>query len=190
MTRETTLSQALMPTSSLLKTLALVAAGSGLVALGAQVDVPMFPVPMSLQTLAISAIGLTYGSRLAGLTMLAYLAEGAMGLPVFAGGGAGLAHLFGPTAGYLFGFMAMAWLTGLMVERGFSQGIVKLSVAALIPATLLFVPGALWLWAVTPLSLSGAFAAGVLPFLVGGVVKSVLAAVAVTGGWSLLRRRG
>lgn len=189
MTRDTTLSQALLPNSSLLTRIGMVLAGSLLVGLAAQVEVPMLPVPMTLQTLAISLVGLTYGSRLAGLTLLAYVVEGAMGLPVYSGGGAGIAHLMGPTGGYLAGFIAMAWLTGFMVENGFGRGLGRLFVAALVPGMLLFVPGVAWLWYVTPLDLNGAIAAGMTPFLLGGVVKAALAALIGAGGWQMLARR-
>ena len=167
----------------------LVLAGSLLIALAAQVEVPMIPVPMSLQTLAISVVGLTFGARMAAITLLAYLAQGAAGLPVFAGGGAGLPYMMGPTGGFLLGFVAMAWLTGLMAERGMARGFRRMWVAAFVPATLLFVPGVAWLWTVTPLDLSGAMEAGFYPFLVGDVVKSTLAALMVAGGWQALRRR-
>lgn len=189
MTRDITLTEALIPARTLPVKVALVLAGTLLVALGAQAEVPMVPVPMSLQTLAISVIGLTFGARLAAATLLVYLGQGAMGLPVFAGGAAGAAHLMGPTGGYLAGFVIMAWLTGFMAERGFGCGFLRLFLAALVPATLLFVPGALWLWAITPLDLSGAVAAGVTPFLVGGLVKSAVAAMVAAGGWQALSNR-
>ncbi len=190
MTRNETLTQAVLPQSGLGAKIALVVAGALLVAASARAEVPMYPVPMSLQTLAISLIGLTYGARLAAVTLLAYLAQGAMGLPVFAGGAAGAAYMMGPTGGYLVGFVGMAWLTGWLVERGFGRGLGRLFVAALIPATLLFVPGVLWLWTVTPLDLNGAIAAGALPFLLGGVVKSGVAAMIAAGGWQAMKRRG
>lgn len=174
---------------SLLRKLAMVAFGSILVGMSAQVSVPMFPVPMTLQTLAISLIGLTYGARLAGATLLTYLAQGALGFPVFAGGAAGAAHLMGPTGGFLIGFVAMAWLTGYLVERGLDRGFGRLFMAALIPATLLFVPGVLWLWAITPLNANAALAAGATPFLLGGVVKSAVAALIVTGAWAAWKNR-
>jgi len=187
MSRQMTLTQATLPTNTLAMKIGLVLVGSFLVALSARVEVPMFPVPMSLQTLAISIIGLTYGARLGAATLLAYLAQGAVGLPVFAGGAAGVAYMMGPTGGYLLGFVAMAWLTGWLAENGFGRGLFRLSAAALIPATLLFVPGVAWLWAITPLDLNGAIAAGMLPFLIGGVVKSVVAAMVAAGGWQALR---
>jgi biotin transport system substrate-specific component len=189
MTRDMTLSQAMLPTDSLLAKTALVLAGTVLLALGAQVEVPMLPVPMSLQTLVVSVIGLTYGARLATLTVLAYLAQGFAGMPVFSGGAGGLIHAFGPTGGFLLGFVPMAWATGWMAEHGFGKGAGRLFLAAFIPATLLFVPGVLWLWNVTPLDLQGALHAGFYPFIAGDVVKSALAALAVSGGWKLSRRR-
>ncbi len=182
MTRDLPLTRALLPADRLGVQVLLVLAGTLLVALAARVTVPMVPVPMTLQTLAVSVIGLTYGARLAGVTLLTYLAQGALGLPVFAGG-AGLAYMVGPTGGYLVGFVAMAWMTGWMVENGYGRGLVRLSIAALIPAMLLFVPGVLWLWMITPLGLAGAVTAGATPFLIGGVVKSVVAAMVAQGGW-------
>lgn len=186
-----TLSKAMLPADSLWAKLALILAGSALIAGAAQVSVPMYPVPMTLQTLAISLVGLTYGARLGAATLVAYLVEGAAGLPVFAGGGGSLAHLFGPTGGFLFGFVAMAWLTGWMAEHGLGRGLGRLFVAALVPAALLFVPGVLWLWALLPMDLSAAIAAGATPFLLGGVVKAALAALIVSGAWAaLVARRG
>ncbi len=189
MTHETVLMKQFVGSLSLLRNLAIVLLGSAFIAISAQLSVPMFPVPMTMQTLAISVIGLTFGARLAGLTLLAYLVEGALGLPVFAGGGAGILKLVGPTSGFLWGFVGMAFLTGWMAENGFSRGFVRLFIAAFVPATLVFVPGVLGLWALTPLDLSGAFNAGALPFLVGDVVKSTLAALVVTGGWAAIKNR-
>ena len=88
-------------------------AGTIFIALAAQVAIPFIPVPLTLQTLAILIVGLTFGSRLGAVTLLTYLAEGAAGLPVFANGGAGLAYMMGPTAGFLVGFVVLAYLAGL-----------------------------------------------------------------------------
>jgi biotin transport system substrate-specific component len=175
--------------SSLARKVAMVAFGSVLVGMSAQVSVPMFPVPMTLQTLAISLIGLTYGARLAGVTLLAYLAQASAGLPFFAGGAAGVVHLAGPTGGFLVGFAAMAWLTGFLVERGLDRGLGRLFLAAFIPALLLFVPGVAWLWFITPLDLQGALMAGAVPFQLGGIVKSAVAALIVTGAFKALKDR-
>ncbi len=189
MTVSTPLMRALGGNDTLLRQGALVLFGSVLVGLSAQISVPMYPVPMTLQTLMISLIGLTYGARLAGATLLAYLAQGIMGFPVFAGGAAGLAYLAGPTGGFLLGFVAMAWLTGYLVERGMSRGLGRLFLAAFIPALLLFVPGVLWLWTVTPLDFERAVMAGAVPFQLGGIVKSAVAALIVSGAWAALAAR-
>lgn len=189
MPNETALMKQLTRSTTGWRNLALILFGSAAIAIAAQMSVPMFPVPMTLQTLAISVIGLTFGARLAGLTLLAYLAEGALGLPVFSSGGAGFLKLMGPTSGFLWGFVGMAFLTGWMVEKGFSRGFVGLFIAAFVPATLLFIPGVLGLWALTPLDFSGAFKAGALPFLVGDVVKSALAALIVVSGLAAAKDR-
>ena len=188
MAQSSPLATALGGNDTILRKLALVLFGSILVAAAAQVSVPMFPVPMTLQTLAIMLIGLTYGSRLAGATLVAYLGQGAMGLPVFAGGAFGLAPLMGPTAGFLFGFVAMAFVMGWLVERGLNRGFGLFS-AALIATALLFVPGVLWLFAITPLDLQGAFMAGAAPFLLGELVKVAIAALIVSGAWAALKSR-
>ncbi|TVS05452.1 MAG: biotin transporter BioY [Rhodobacteraceae bacterium] len=174
---------------TLARKLAMVLFGSVLVGMSAQVSVPMYPVPMTLQTLAISLIGLTYGARLAGVTLAAYLAQAAAGLPFFAGGASGVVYLFGPTGGFLFGFVAMAWLTGWLVERGLSRGFGRLFLAAFIPALLLFIPGVLWVWIITPLDLNAAIMGGAVPFQLGGVVKSAVAALIVTGAWAAFKAR-
>jgi biotin transport system substrate-specific component len=193
-----TLSAALIGPSSLWKKAAMILAGSALVAVSAQIEVPMFPVPMTLQTLAITLIGLTYGARLGFLTLFAYLAEGAAGLPVFAGGAGGLPHFVGPTAGFLLGFPLMAWATGALAENGFGRSFWRLFLAGLIPAALLFVPGAGWPLLAAPLGMTGewtglpfsaVWAGWVAPFVLGTFVKTAIAALIVSGAWAALRGR-
>lgn len=184
-----TLTQAALQNRSLSTQAAMVFAGTAILALSAQASVPMFPVPMTLQTLAVSLIGLAYGSRLAAITVIAYLAEGAMGLPVFSNASGGMIALIGPKAGFLWGFVGMAWLTGRLVERGLDRGFVRLFVAAFVPGLLLFVPGVVVLKYVTGLGWGGALTAGMVPFLIGAVVKAAIAAMTVKAGWNLLSRR-
>ena len=112
-----------------------------------------------------------------------------MGLPVFANASGGIAPLMGPTAGFLWGFVGMAWLTGWLVERGLDRGFLRLFVAGLVPGLMLFVPGALALSLVLGKSLSEAAALAVMPFLAGALVKAAIAAMAVAGGWQLFRKR-
>jgi len=168
---------------------ALILAGTVLIAVAARVSVPMWPVPMTLQGLAILVVGLSMGSRLGALTLLAYLAEGAVGLPVFAGGGAGLAYMAGPTGGFLLGFVAMAWIAGLAARGSLPAMIGASAVAALA----LYVPGLAWPYAVASglgidagwaSSEAGALWAGWMqPFLLGDAIKAVLAAVLVHAGF-------
>lgn len=149
--------------------------GTLVLALSSQVKVPMFPVPMTLQTLAVTLVGALMGWRLGGLTILAWLAEGALGLPVLAGGAAGPTHFVGPTAGYLLAFPIAGMLVGWLAERGWNGRRVGLAfVAMLLGNVLCLVLGAAWLS--TLIGLDKAVAVGVLPFLLGAVVKSALGA--------------
>jgi len=184
--RDTTLAGAVIGRDTLLKQAALVLGGTALIAMAAQVSVPMFPVPMTLQTLAILIVGLTFGARLGAVTLLAYLAQGAMGLPVFANGMNGAA-LLGPTAGFLVGFVAMAWLAGLAVEKGLARGPVTTALCCLAISAALYLPGLVWLATFT--GLETAVTVGALPFLAGDAVKAVIAALLVWGGWKAVRAR-
>ena len=115
--------------SAVLRSVVLIALGTALLTLSAKVNLPLPYVPMTLQTLVVLVIGAAYGWRLGSATVIAYLAEGAMGLPVFAGPVGGLAPLLGPTAGYLFGFVAAAFVTGWLSERGWDRSVPRLFVA-------------------------------------------------------------
>lgn len=162
--------------------------GTLVLSLSSWIVVPMIPVPMTMQTLAVALIGAFYGWRLGGLTVVAWLLEGALGLPVFAGGTGGLAHMFGPTAGYLFAFPVGAMLAGWLVQRGWHGGRPLLAfVAMLISNTACLMLGALWLAAL--IGPAKAMAVGFLPFLLGDVVKSALGAATLVL-WHAARQRG
>lgn len=193
-----TLSKALVPSQSYLTRAVMVLGGSLFIALAAQISVPMIPVPMTLQTLAILIVGLGFGARMGALTLVAYLAEGAMGLPVFANGGNGLAFA-GPTAGFLVGFVGMAWLVGFAADRGV-KGVVPTTLAALAASALLYVPGVAWAMSVAGIfgldtakwgadSFSMIWTYYMAPFLLGDAVKAVVAALVVSGGWAALKSR-
>ncbi|WP_372572460.1 biotin transporter BioY [Ruegeria jejuensis] len=198
MTRETVLGKAVIGSEALGWKAAMVLGGSLFIAVAAQISVPMWPVPITMQMLAILVVGLTYGSRLGAVTLLAYLGEGAMGLPVFAGG-ASTAALFGPTAGFLLGFVMVAWLAGLAAERGLAKGVVSTAIVGIVVSALLYVPGVAWPMAVAGLfGIEGSWVGStadsiwtywVSPFLLGDAIKAVIAALVVTGGWSLLKAR-
>ncbi len=182
-----TLSKALLPSASILSKAFLVLGGTALIAAASQVQVPMIPVPMTLQTLAVLLVGLTLGARMGAATLIAYLAEGAAGLPVFAGGANGAA-MFGPTAGFLFGFVGMAWIAGLAVDRGI-RGFVPTTLVALLASAALYLPGLAWPAITIGVPMDTLLSGWALPFLVGDVVKAVLAALVVTGGWAMLAGR-
>jgi biotin transport system substrate-specific component len=154
--------------------------GSALIAAAAQVQVPMIPVPMTMQTFAVLAIAMLYGSRLGALTVLAYLAEGAIGLPVFAGGQTLALILAKPfTAGYLVGFVVAAFVAGWIAER--SAGLARAALAAVAGTLTIYAFGLSWLTVMFGGDVAKAATVGALPFLVGDVVKAALA-VAVREG--------
>lgn len=180
-----TLARSLVPSQSLMTRALMVLGGSAFIALSAQVSVPMIPVPMTLQTLAVILVGFAYGARMGALTVLAYLAEGAAGLPVFANGMNGAA-LMGPTAGFLAGFVPMAFLAGLAADRGL-QRVLPLALVALAVSAALYLPG---------LAVLSAFVGGFdkalsigVQFMPGDVVKSVIAALVTSGAWAAVARR-
>ncbi len=185
---DTVLSRALIGSDALAWKAALVLGGSALIAICAQISVPMYPVPMTLQTLAVLVVGLTFGARLGVVTLLAYLAQGALGLPVFANGGFGPAVLMGPTGGYLFGFVAGAAVTGWLAERGWDRSVALTALAMAIGNAVLYLPGLVQLQAVTGAPWDKVWAWGAGPFLLGDAVKLAVAALAVPGAWALLGR--
>lgn len=165
----------------------LVLAGSALIALAGQVKVPMWPVPTTLQTLAIFTIAAAYGRNLAVATLIAYLAEGAAGLPVFTNGG-GLAYfLTSATTGYLVGFVLAAGITGWAADRGLANKPIKLFAANLAGTLLILVLGALWIAAM--FGTDKAIAWGIGPFIVTDIIKAALAAALVPALWGLFGRK-
>jgi biotin transport system substrate-specific component len=171
---------------------ALVVVGfSLLTALAAQVVVPLpfTPVPLTGQTFAVLLTGALLGPRLGALAMLAYLAEGAAGLPFFRGGAGGVGHLSGATAGYLFAFPAAAYVTGYLAERGWDRRFLTAAAAMALGSLVVLACG--WAWLALMLgSGAQAFRLGVAPFLPGDVVKIALAAAVLPSGWALLHRLG
>ncbi len=193
------LSHAVLGQQSAIKQAGLVLGASLFIAIAAQISVPMFPVPMTLQTLAILLVGFTLGARLGTAALITYLAEGAMGLPVFANAGNGAAF-FGPTAGFLVGFVGVAFLAGLAADRGIAKGVLSTALVALVVSALLYVPGIAWPMAVAKVAgiegtwigkdfVSYYWAYFMQPFLIGDAVKAVLVAVIMASGWSALAKR-
>lgn len=178
------------PAQRLLAQFALVVGGTLLLTLSAKVTVPMWPVQMSLQTLAVLLVGSTLGFRLGTVTVLAYLAEGAAGLPVFQGTpaqGLGLAYMVGPTGGYLAGFVVMAALAGWAADRGWRRSPLRMGAVMLIGEVIMLALGAAWLGVL--LGAERAIALGVGPFLLGDLVKLGLAVWILWGVSEVMRRR-
>ena len=174
--------------SALLYDGALILAGSALVAVAATLSVrlPFTPVPWTLQPFAVLLVGALLGSKRGAAAMIAYLAEGLSGLPVFAGGSFGPAPLLGPTGGYLVGFVAAAWVVGALAERGWDRRFFSTWAAMALGSLTLFAFGVPWLARFT--GWPGALAAGFWPFVPGDVLKQVLAALLLPGAWRLVRR--
>ncbi|TIR37545.1 MAG: biotin transporter BioY [Mesorhizobium sp.] len=150
--------------------------GTVFLALASYIEVPMVPVPVTMQTFAVTLIGAVYGWRLGAATIVAWLIEGAIGLPVLAGGAAGAHHFVGPTAGYLFAFPVVGALTGWLAERGWNGNRPWLAfVSMLLGNALCLVLGAAWLS--VAIGVEQAIVHGVTPFLIGGALKSALAAI-------------
>ncbi|MCO5093288.1 biotin transporter BioY [Bosea sp. (in: a-proteobacteria)] len=151
--------------------------GSLLLALSSQIKVPMYPVPMTMQTFAVTLIGALYGWRLGAVTVVAWLMQGLIGLPVLAGAG-GVAYFVAPTGGYLLAFPFAAALTGWLAQRGWNGNRVGLAFAAmLIGNALCLVIGTAWLSVL--IGLPKAIALGAMPFVLGAALKSALAAAAL-----------
>ena len=169
-----------------LRAFALMVVGTVLLTISAKVQVPFVPVPMTLQTLVVLMIGAAYGWRLGGATVLLYLAEGASGLPVFAGAGAGPAYLAGPTGGFLAGFVAAAVTVGFLAERGWDRPLWRVLVLMTLGHAVIFAFGLGWL--ATLFGAAKAWAVGAQPFVLATLLKTALAAAFMQLGWSAVRR--
>jgi biotin transport system substrate-specific component len=171
---------------SALAQLALIALGVVLLAVSSKVQVPFWPVPMTLQTAVVLLIGASYGARLAGATLASYIAAGAAGLPVFAKG-AGLAYMAGPTGGYLAGFFLAAVVMGWLSDKGFGRTIVAALGLMLIGQVLIFGFGVAWLAIL--IGAEKAVAGGLVSFIPAEVLKTALAAALLGAGWSFANKR-
>jgi biotin transport system substrate-specific component len=174
-----------MAGSLAVRAIALALIGTVLLTVSAKIQVPFWPVPMTMQTFVVLVLGMAYGWRLAGTTVLLYLAQGAIGLPVFAGGG-GIAYMAGPTGGYLAGFLLAAVAVGWLAEHGWDRSVPRTLAAMLIGTGIIFGCGIAWLG--TLIGLPQAISAGLVPFLLGEAVKIALATAILPFAWRLLKR--
>jgi len=184
---ETLLEVALAPLD-LVRQVGLVIGFSLLTALAAQVVIPIGPVPITGQTFAVLLTGALLGPRLGAMAMIAYLIEGASGLPFFAGGHFGLVHLMGPTGGYLVAFPAAAFITGAFAEHGWDRRFFSAAAAMAIGSIIIIVCGCVWFSLLTHTSIVNAVRVTVVPFILGDIVKILLAAAVLPSGWKLLRK--
>jgi biotin transport system substrate-specific component len=160
-------------------------AATGLLAISAKIQVPFYPVPMTMQSLVVLVIGAAFGWRLGAATLALYLAEGAMGLPVFALGG-GLPYMMGPTGGYLLGFVAAAAVTGYLAERGWTNSVLGALAAMAIGHAVIFLLG--FAWMAYLFGAAVAFAKGVVPFYAATLFKTLLGAALLPAAWWLVER--
>lgn len=169
--------------SSLAGKVGLTLAAAALLTISAKVQVPFWPVPMTLQTMAVMGLAVVLGPRLGLAAMGTYLAAGAAGLPVFAGAAAGLGYLAGPTAGFLLGMLIAMAVAGTLAE---GRGTLGRAVAMLAGLTAIYVPGLFWLSNFVPSE--RVLAAGFTPFILGDLVKLVVVLMLIEGGRRLIRR--
>lgn len=164
---------------SLARKAAIVVAGSLFMAAMTQISVSFYPVPVTLQTLAVMLIGVTFGFRMATATVGLYLLEGLAGLPVFSNFGFGYAKLIGPTGGYLAGFLIAAAVMGFLADRGVTRGWTGMIAALVVGEVIIMALGFGWL--ANLIGAEKAWAGGVAPFILGDVIKLVLAALIARG---------
>ena len=174
----------------IIRAVTLAVAGSLLLTLSAKVQIPFYPVPMTMQTFVVLVLGVAYGWKLGAMTLLLYLAEGALGLPVFAGTpekGIGIAYMMGPTGGYLLGFVVAAAACGWLGENGWDRRPISTFAAMLIGNLIIYAFGLLWLGTLLgwdkPLLQWGMY-----PFLFGDLLKIALAMVVLPGAWQAIKK--
>lgn len=183
------LADRLLPNSAAgLRQALMVAGGVAFLALLAQVRLQVGPVPFTGQTLGVLLLGAAYGARLGALTTGAYALLGLAGLPLFAGGGSGLAYLLGPTGGYLIGFVLAAGLVGALARRGWDRGYGSAALAMLLASVAIYLPGVAWLSVALGGDVLGALAAGLAPFVLGDLLKLALAVLLLPTAWRLVGR--
>jgi biotin transport system substrate-specific component len=189
-TRHSVMIEAVWVKAGVGREVALILGGSLLIALSAQLQfiLPFSPVPITGQTFTVLLLGALYGSKRGPATVMTYLTLGIMGLPVFAGGAFGVARLVGPTAGYLVGFLAAAFVVGLLSERGWDRKPWTTAASMIIGNCIIYMIGVLWLsrfvgW-------QAVLSTGFLPFLAGDALKIALSTILLPAGWKLIGRSG
>lgn len=171
---------------SLIRELILALLGSVVIMLlsQARIPLPFTPVPITLQTLGVLLVGLSFGSCRGASSVGLYIALGTMGMPAFAGGACGWKHLLGPTGGYLLGFVAAAWIVGRLAECGWDRNFALAFASAMIGTLVIYAFGAVWLSMFV--GIKQVFVMGILPFIPGDIFKAMIVAAALPTAWKLL----
>ena len=169
--------------------IALIVGGAMLLALSSYISIPLWPVPITMQTYVVMVIGMTYGWKRAGATIITFMSAGAVGLPVFAGGVSGLFfHL--ASGGYIFGFLVSAMVLGYLSDiRHWDRNIKTAIVSMFIGTILIYLFGLSWLAVAVPSldSLNKVLLAGLYPFIIGGIIKSGLAGLTIPFVWKMIQ---
>jgi biotin transport system substrate-specific component len=190
-THNSVLAEAILPLNGQamrVKQIILVIAGIAALALAAKIKIPMIPVPMTMGTFAVLSIGAAYGMRLGLATIIGYMLIGALGFDVFAGSSAevfGMTYMMGGTGGYLVGYVLAVLALGYAARQGWDRSIGKMALAMVLGNILIYVPGLIWLAVLYGMD-APIFTWGLKPFLLGDLVKLVLAALVLPAVWSLV----
>jgi biotin transport system substrate-specific component len=169
--------------------LVLIAVGTAVVALTAQIYIPTTPVPFTGQTFGVLVVGGALGFRRGAAALLQYIAIGALGVPVYAQGESGMGTLFGATGGYLIGFVAAAAVVGRLAELGWDRRLGGAFTTMLVGTAIIYAVGVPWLKAATGMTWSESIATGLTPFLAWDMAKLAIAAVIFPTAWWLVGRR-
>lgn len=183
-----TLRLAVWPRSSLIADSVLVVAGAALVALAAQIRIPMEPVPITGQTFAVLLVGASFGLVRGSASLSLYLVVGLLGAPVYTEGSSGWEYFTGATGGYIIGFVVAAALTGYLAEQRWDRRLSSAIAAMFIGSVAIYAVGLAWLAAVLDLDTETALKEGLAPFVPGDVLKLFLAAALLPAAWRLVDR--
>lgn len=171
----------------------LVTAGAALVAVLAQVAVPLWPVPVTGQTLAVLLVGASLGAARGAASLALYAVLGGLGLPIYSDASSGWSVLIGPTGGYIIGFIASAAIVGWAAERSWDRGWYKPIITFIGGSLVVFAFGLPWLAIALgqfglPNDLQSVLIAGFYPFLIGGLIKAAIAAALLPALWAAAER--
>jgi len=172
-------------TSIFIKNIILVFLGTFIITISAKIQVPFWPVPMTMQTFAVLIISMAYGWKLSLITLTLYLGEGAIGIPVFAKGG-GYTYLIGPTSGYLYGMLIASGVVGFFGDKGYGKNILSSLIPLCLGSIIIFVLGVGYL--ANLIGLEKAIQGGLLPFIPSEFFKIALAAIFIPMLWSKFRK--